>query len=503
MGTDPSATCRSLAVQTGLSLGEAFLCRSVQTDQTPVASVCLRVMIRMAMRAPLFASLFFIVELSSGAAAQQKSPVIPLPEVSPCQERLHPRLSDKWRALFLMAPFTNAQLVLSDIVYDGSLPAMRIKLYGLRSGSLDLFITRSDTYVLSSQGGSVETCEKLGDTGWHPLPQDWLSSQSQCVGSAPLGKTDVQWWKTPIEPAPSSYWVWYKTSDQTPFRLAFQSPSDQLGVLSRFALSYQLRFERTSDAQFARVGRLCENAKRAAPDGARALEERIAALSSARERASEDIERLVPELAACPVTALPIWPDKLAITGLMTPWDANENPYSTEVFYNWTARAHRTRIFPHSHTSYVAQDALLLGPRGYNVTYRQKNGPKCTPVLPGALRPDWPSRGPCRCEAMLTGTGALTPYGAAQIFRCPLASPRAAWTWYALDGRPTSFAVTSLPGDEGFGLFAVLDYRDWLPGYEAPAYVFAEPAQCRAHGAARSETDKCSTCHLGKAGAGR
>ena len=40
--------------------------------------------------------------------------------------------------------------------------------------SFDLFITRSDTYVLNPQGGSVETCEKLGDTGWHPLPQDWL-----------------------------------------------------------------------------------------------------------------------------------------------------------------------------------------------------------------------------------------------------------------------------------------------------------------------------------------
>ena len=28
--------------------------------------------------------------------------------------------------------------------------------------------------------------------------------------------------------------------------------------------------------------------------------------------------------------------------------------------------------------------------------------------------------------------------------------------------------MTSLPGDQGFGLFAVLDYRDWLPGTEVP-----------------------------------
>jgi hypothetical protein len=120
-------------------------------------------------------------------------------------------------------------------------------------------------------------------------------------------------------------------------------------------------------------------------------------------------------------------------------------------------------------------------------------------VLPGTLRPDWTSRGPCSCEAMLTGTSALTPYGTTRIFTCPLASPRAAWAWYALDGRPTSFAVTSLPGDQGFGLFAVLDYRDWLPGHEAPTSVFEEPAICRAPGTAiRADTGKCSTCHLGK-----
>jgi hypothetical protein len=379
--------------------------------------------------------------------------------------------------------------------YDASLPAMRVKLYGLRHGSLDFFITDPDTYVLSSQGGAVSACEKLGDTGWRPLPPDLLLPRSRCVGSAPLGKTDVQWWKTPIEPAPSSYWIWYKTSDKTPFRLAFQSSSNQLGVLSHYALSYQIRFELSS------ISRACQNARQVSAGGARALDERIAALSSASERADDEIYHLTPELAVCPVIARPSWPDKLAITGLMTPWDANENPYGTEVFYDWTARAQRTRVFPYSHASFVAQDALLLGRRGYNVTYRQKGGPTCTRVLPGTLRRDWPSRGPCSCEAMLTGTSALTPDGTTRIFTCPLASPRAAWAWYALDGRPTSFAVTSLPGDQGFGLFAVLDYRDWLPGYEVPASVFEKPA-CQAH-AIRTETGKCSTCHLGEAGTAR
>ncbi len=463
--------------------------------------VCRRVMVRMTIRSYLFIGSFFLVEVfGGGATAHQSAPVIPLPELAACQESSHPRLPDKWRAVFLMAPFTNAQLVLSDVQYDASLSAMRIKLYGLRGGALDLFIDRSDTYVLASNGQAANTCENLGDTGWRPLPQDWLSPQSQCVGRAPLGKTDVQWWKTPIKPAPSSYWVWFKSADQTPFRLAFQSPSDELNVLSRYALSYQMRFDPNPDLQLSEIKRACQGAKRLGSNGAAELEERLSAsLSSKRQRASQQIQELAPEVAACPATALPTWPDKLAIAGLMTPWDADENPYSTEVFYDWTLRAQRTRVFPHSRTSFDMQDALLLGRRGYNVTYRRRGGPSCTPVLPGALRPDWISRGPCSCEAMLTGTSALTPHGTTRVFTCPLASPRAAWAWYSLGGQPTSFAVTSLPGDQGFGLFAVLDYRDWLPGYETPRSVFQEPAICRAHGAALPpDTAKCSTCHLGK-----
>jgi hypothetical protein len=166
--------------------------------------------------------------------------------------------------------------------------------------------------------------------------------------------------------------------------------------------------------------------------------------------------------------------------------------------------AQRSRIFPSSRSPFTAQDALMLGPRGYNVTFRQQGAPTCAPVLPGTLRPDWASRGPCTCEAVLTGKSALTPYGTSQIITCPLTPPRAAWAWYALDGRPTSFAVTSFPGDQGFGLFAVLDYRDWLPGHDIQHSVFDMPPQCRAPSATvRAELRKCSTCHVGAAGTTR
>jgi hypothetical protein len=457
-------------------------------------------MVTMLRRACIFTVLTLLGGLLDEAAvAQQLAPLLPLPELRACQASVHPRLPEKWRGVFLMAPFTNEQLVLSEIQYDASLPAMRVRLYGLRGGKLDLFIEGSETYELTSQEDELSSCKKLGDTGWRPLPQDWLSPQSQCAGTAPLGENDADWWKTPTDPAPSTYWLWYNTSEKTPFRLAFQKASNRLAPLSRYALSYQLHFEPTADLRLGDISRACRNTTESARGAPRGLDRRIAALSSDRERASKAIEQLAPELAACPSTPLPTWPDRLAITGLMTPWDSDENPYATEGFYDWSLQAQRTRTFPHSHGPFRAQDALLLGRRGYNVTYRHEAGPTCEAVLPGVLKPDWSLRGSCSCEAMLTGTTALTPYGTARIFTCPLASPRAAWAWYALDGRPTSFAVTSLAGDQGFGLFAVLDYRDWLPASQSPMNVFDKPAQCRVHGI-RTDTAKCSACHLGEVG---
>jgi hypothetical protein len=80
---------------------------------------------------------------------------------------------------------------------------------------------------------------------------------------------------------------------------------------------------------------------------------------------------------------------------------------------------------------------------------------------------------------MLDGNTSLTPYGTTAVISCPLATPRAAWAWYPLDNRPMTFAVTSLRGDEGSGLFAVLDYRDWIAGAATiPRSAFDGPAHC-------------------------
>jgi hypothetical protein len=246
---------------------------------------------------------------------------------------------------------------------------MRVKLFGLRRGSADLFVLGAKTYALAAEGSTIKACRELGDAGWRPLPQDWLTSQSQCAGSGALGATAVDWWKTPIEPAPASYWVWHKTSDQSPFRLVFPFASDRLAPLSRYAMSYQVGFEPLPETDLRGVVELCKRAKPApARDGVRALRRLIEAMPRASHRADADIRRLMPALDACPATPLPEWPEKLAITGLMTPIDSDENPYPAEVLYDWTLRAQRSRIFFPSESAIAIQDSLLLDPRGHTVT---------------------------------------------------------------------------------------------------------------------------------------
>ena len=428
--------------------------------------------------------------------------------MSPCSNDERPELPEKWRATYLMAPFTSGQLVIGDLIHDASLSATRVKLFGARGGALDLLIAGTETYLLESNERGL-ACRRLGNTGWRPFPRDWLTPQSQCVGSAPIGSTAVDWWKTPIEPAPSGYWIWTRTTDRTPFRFVFQSPSDRLAPFSHYAMSYQKRFEKLEHSELAPIIQSCQASsplpERAGADVLRGL---IDNMEHARERADNAIAGLMPELSACPTTPFTRWPDRLGIVGFLTPFDVNQNPSPTEVFYDWSIPAQRTRAFLPSQSPVSARDALLLGKDGYDILYSRNAAPVCMATLPGTVRPDWQDRAPCTCEATLHGETELSPHDTTRILSCPLASPRLAWAWYTLEGRPEVFMVTSLPGDEGSGLFAVLDYREWLPGQGFPRSVFKKPAQCTASPTTRKSATvrqirpsparrDCWTCHVG------
>jgi hypothetical protein len=448
----------------------------------------------------LLARIFVVLLFSWPVAAQEPGALLTLPQLNACERSSLPRLPEKWHATYLMAPFAEAQLVLGDIVYDAAFPAMRVKLLGVRRGAVDLLVFGNITYVLEDPQSSAKRCRALGDTGWRPLPQDWLQARSQCFGSATIGETAVDWWRTAIAPTPASYWIWYKTSDQTPFRLVFPHASDRLAPVSRFALSYQVGFTQLAQTDLEDIAALCRrSAPTRARNGRRALAQLIEGMSHSHHRADDEIARLFPALdASCPNIDFARWPEKVVLTGLMTPLDSDEPPYPTEVLYDWTVPGQRTRTFAPPNGPIAAQDSLLLGARGYTVTHYRRNRLVCRSVLPGTIRPDWASRAPCQCAAVINGTTTLSPYGTTQVMVCPLSNPRVAWAWYALAGRPTTFMVTSRAGDEGKGLFAVLDYRDWLPGYPSPRAAFDRPPQCAPRADSPPHPSKrCSSCHLG------
>ena len=86
--------------------------------------------------------------LISTDAAQGQATRVTVPQLATCRGAPDPHLPERWRATYLMAPFVNGQLVLGDIVYEAALPAIRVRLFGLKGGSADVLVTAGTTYAL-------------------------------------------------------------------------------------------------------------------------------------------------------------------------------------------------------------------------------------------------------------------------------------------------------------------------------------------------------------------
>lgn len=457
----------------------------------------------MAIIALSFISVCAVALMLLGARADRERDAtrLPLPRLSACSSLAHPRLPERFRATYLMAPFTTGQLVVGEIIHDGPLSATRLSLYGVERGVADFLVVGNTTYLLSSSETDDKSCTNLGDTGWRPLPADWLSAGSRCAGAGPVLKTPVNWWTTAIEPAPSTYWLLSKHSDGTPFRLVFANPSDTLAALGRFALSHQLAFEaieRSNLGDIASSCRLVPPANRAT--GPTGLAKAMDAMASSKIRKDAAIARLVPALQySCTAPFEPLWPQRLALTGMLTPFDSGWDPMPMEVLYDWSVPAQRSRVFPRRE-GVTAHDFLMLQSGGYNVFYPSEGPTICAAGLPGALRPDWSQRAPCECRAQIAAGSPLSPDEPIKILSCPLNVPRIAWAWYTPAGRPTVFMVTSAPGDEGSGSFSVLDYHEWIPDLALAPMAFAKPPQCPDSpvvqaGMPTAAVANCTTCH--------
>jgi hypothetical protein len=427
----------------------------------------------------VFIGLNLVSLFPTPAIVQNADPRLALPRMHACLSTEHPLLPPKWRGVFLMAPFTSTQLALSEIIHDGALPATLVRLFGVRSGAAELLVVDNKTYLLG-QSGEANRCEDLGDTGWTPLPRDWLAERAQCVGAAPLADTPVEWWKTPVQPAPLTDWVWFKSSDQTPFRLLFEKPSERVSVLSSYALSYQVKFDVLADSELPSLVAYCRHAKQGpVGSGQAALRRVLDGMKRSDTKPHEEIKRLLPELApSCPYGPPPAWPETAGMTLFLTPLDFRTNPLPTEVQYNWKLRSQRTRMFWPTDSAIATEDALMRAHYGYNVTRKRNGEVHCLAALPGTPRPGWMAEAPCTCEAVINGVTPLTPYGGVQILRCPATKPRLFWTWHTLEGRPMVFLVTPSTRKEPTALITLADYYTWSPEYVPEEAAFDRPQQC-------------------------
>jgi len=433
-------------------------------------------------------------------SAERPDLTLALPRMAPCERVSHPRLPAKWRGVFLMTPFTPSQLMISEIVYDEAVPAMQVKLVGVRSGAANFLVLKDKTFVCEED--PLAQCAELDQREWAPLPRDLLAPRAQCAGVSPISETPVEWWKTPSEPAPLADWMWFKPSDGSPFRLLFQKPSDHLSVLSAFAVSHQVRFEPLTGTDLAARARASAEGGRKREGG---IHDVLNALASAPSRADGEIARLIPELQLQCSSTRPHWPEALGMTMFLTPIDFSTNPVPAEVLYNWKLRAQRTRMFWGAEQPTTDEDALMLAEHGYSVSHQRSGDVQCIPALPGTPRPHWLEEAPCTCEGMIGAGSALAPYGPTEILRCPATPPRLFWTWHTRAGRPLMFMVTPSSGDEPTALITLADYYAWVPGYPASASLFARPAQCpdlsvgrgprRPHPSGRAP-EPCGRCHL-------
>src|SRR5580700_5442665 len=101
-------------------------------------------LVRLVIGAALFAAPAAVAQ----EPAPQRASALPMPQIARCERLTHPQLPPKWRATFLLAPFSRAQLALAEITHESAIATTRIRLYGLERGAADLLIVGSNTYVL-------------------------------------------------------------------------------------------------------------------------------------------------------------------------------------------------------------------------------------------------------------------------------------------------------------------------------------------------------------------
>jgi hypothetical protein len=342
--------------------------------------------------------------------------VFPNPPVfSPCGLKTPPSLPQKFHAVALLTPFNDTQLVVADILYDWSIPAMRITTYGLQQGYADFFYLPGQYFILDSVNGGdpkrffgpISTTEQI------PAP-DWLAhtqSPTTCNGTADVLGVSTNWWcnlrlntNPPANPPPdptaqiAANWFWMRADNQYPWRMMFINTTNDynLPFIGRFALVHFPTFEALTNTELPALVQKCQSQnkkvslKLAAAHQVAKAEDAYTLLDGwpflsnqpGPEETLDKIQELIPGLNPPNNNILPFWPPRLFMTAFSTPTyetpPTTNQPYPTQVYYDWTIQRQLTRFFL---PTGPLMDAILTDTQTY-VVLRLPNGKyQCLPNL--------------------------------------------------------------------------------------------------------------------------
>lgn len=434
------------------------------------------------------------------------------PFVQPCGAITPPSLPNKFHAIALLTPFTDSQLVVADIYYDWSVQAMRVTTYGLERGYADLLYTPSGYYILDSvNGGNPTQCfGPISTTEQVPAPSWLMSYNVTCNGVQEVLGVNTNWWcgltknlnppapvpPTPCPPFESANWFWMRSDNQYPWRMMFINTTNdyKLPFIGRFAFIHFPTFESVLSTNLPNLIQDCTSQSTPLDDETAAvfqiqepedtykLLNEKPFLTSHVDRAEilGRIQNLIQGLTAPTGSEIPpTWPTRLFLTALTTPTfephPFSNQPYPTQVYYDWTNQHQLTRFYLPD-TS--LEDAILTSSTTYLIARYTNGTHKCLGTVPvGLPYMNWPTHeGTSRCKGVITNNPQLSPNKTTQIFIKNSQPPRYFWFWYTTTNQAVMFA--EIPQACNVELI-LTDYFDVMPN--PPPFdpsLFVVPPDC-------------------------
>lgn len=459
----------------------------------------------------------------SSTGAVQASDVLPVPAMASCTNKDRPLLPKAWQTGAVLQHFSDGELVIGNLVYDVTAPALRFSVIGMSGGSADYLLTdKGNLFSLSGGYPEPTQCELIARTDLVVPTRSWNSAESICVGEAPVADVNLVWWKHKVGEAPGqpagANWFWYHANQPSKlFRTMFQKPSNDFGIVGQFALSYFPEFREVEATNISSLVNLCKRATTPVNPGFRpgSVASLLAPNSIPKNQQQGLIGAWVPGLQRTDTSTPPPWPDQVAATAFMVSVNYCYAPFPTRVYYDWTRASQNTTMFWNQtaatppecrQNEFFSTKALLYGmtanpsDTGYVIPESAASAPlSCAQALPGLPRPNWMKYGGCEAKAQIAPHTTLNPRNEPlKIVNCPITPPTvvpamAFWAWYSESGMPLAFMQTNATtGGTGLNL---ADYYQWKPGTVAPPSTYTLPALCGDRPKVPDETG-CHKCHM-------